>query len=143
MKEGGWGRGTPWLNSRLPFRHLHCLSRAEIWPLSPLCLKLLGTFKLGPKNFNQVLFEAMSGVNKKAKKSKVSGVDFREFQNCLAGRIRLVSQILSVGLPKLFLREKGHLFHYCLPFKFLSVLIQGDFFNWASPEFAKCWPVSD
>ena len=21
--------------------------------------------------------------------------------------------------------------------------IQGDFFNWASPEFAKCWPVSD
>ena len=25
----------------------------------------------------------------------------------------------------------------------LSILIiQGDFFNWASPEFAKCWPVS-
>ena len=21
--------------------------------------------------------------------------------------------------------------------------IQGDFFNWASPEFAKCWPVSE
>ena len=21
--------------------------------------------------------------------------------------------------------------------------MQGDFFNWASPEFAKCWPVSD
>ena len=21
--------------------------------------------------------------------------------------------------------------------------VQGDFFNWASPEFAKCWPVSD
>ena len=25
----------------------------------------------------------------------------------------------------------------------LHVYIQGDFFNWASPEFAKCWPVSD
>ena len=22
-------------------------------------------------------------------------------------------------------------------------IIQGDFFNWASPEFAKCWPVSN
>ena len=21
--------------------------------------------------------------------------------------------------------------------------IQGDFFNWPSPEFAKCWPVSN
>ena len=23
------------------------------------------------------------------------------------------------------------------------IYLQGDFFNWASPEFAKCWPVSD
>ena len=22
-------------------------------------------------------------------------------------------------------------------------IIQGDFFNWPSPEFAKCWPVSN
>ena len=26
---------------------------------------------------------------------------------------------------------------------FFHLYIQGDFFNWASPEFAKCWPVSN
>jgi hypothetical protein len=25
----------------------------------------------------------------------------------------------------------------------IYAFIQGDFFNWASPEFAKCWPVSN
>ena len=29
------------------------------------------------------------------------------------------------------------------PKKTVVKLIQGDFFNWASPQFAKCWPVSD
>ena len=24
-----------------------------------------------------------------------------------------------------------------------SVILQGDFFNWPPPEFAKCWPVSN
>ena len=24
-----------------------------------------------------------------------------------------------------------------------TLVIQGDFFNWASPEYDKCWPVSD
>ena len=45
----------------------------------------------------------------------------------------LVSVSNNAAIPQL----KGKIVMSCI------VLIQGVFFNWASPEFAKCWPVSN
>ena len=50
----------------------------------------------------------------------------------LLTRISLLT-LLSVHTPYTFLEQNGYFGLYGY--------IQGDFFNWPPPEFAKCWPV--